>query len=210
MRVTFDWAPGGVRRVLLNIPIPKGAAEMAFGFLLKSGGGGSMDPMAEVDKAVTEERMSDALDLLGDLLAATREESKRQAIQARIAALRESESTDWQAVQAQRFVAELVGLKPYFETSIQKLDQYEKRWPRSKRLDAAKAERAKLATGLAAAAEDRETLRAHRLLDRAEEHLKEGQKQMARELCDTVRKHYAQSASAATRAADLLKKIGTE
>ena len=210
MRVSSEYAAGGGQRVHLNVTIPKGASEMAFGFHLKSGGGGSLDPMAEVDKAVTEERMSDALELLGDLLAATREDQKRQQIQARIAALREAESTDWQAVQAQRFVAELVGLKPYFETANQKLGQYEKRWPRGKRADACKAERERLASGLAAAAEDRETLRAHRLIDRAEEHAKEGRKQLARELCDAVRRHYAQSGSATVRVAELLKKLGSE
>lgn len=210
MRVASEYAPGGGHRVFLNLPIPKGVSEMVFGFLLKSGGGGSMDPMAQVDKAVAEERMSDALDLLGDLLAATREESKRGAVQNRITALREAESTDWQTVQAQRFVAELVGLKPYFETAIQKLDQYEKRWPRGKRAEAGKAERAKLASGLATAAEDRETVRAHRLIDRAEEHVKDGRKQLARELCESVRRHYAQSASAASRVAELLKKLGSE
>ena len=210
MRVSSEYAAGGGQRVHLNVMIPKGASEMAFGFHLKSGGGGSNDPMAEVDKAIAEERMSDALELLNDLLAATREDLKRQNIQARITALKEVEATDWQAVQAQRFVAELVGLKPYFEAATQKLAQYEKRWPRGKRGDACKAERERLATGLAGAAEDRETLRAHRLVDRAEEAAKEGRKQLARELCDSVRRHYAQSASAAARVAELLKKLGSE
>ena len=210
MRVSFDWAPGGGQRVILMVPIPKGVAEMAFGFLLKSGGGGMSDPMTEVGKAMNDGRMSDAQDLLKDLQAATREEAKLSDIRNRLRTLDEAESVDWQAAQAQRFVAELLGLKPYYESAIQKLDQYEKRWPRGRRTEAAKAERAKLTAGLGAAAEDKETVRAHRLLDRAEEHAKEGRKQLARELCETVKRHYAQSASAVARASELLKKMGSE
>ncbi len=209
MRVTKDWVPGA-QRIVLGVPIPKGVSELAFSFLLKPGAGAQTDPFTAGEKAVAEGRMSDAVTIFNDLLAATREEQKRNDIRAKLTQLGESETADWQAVQAQGFKAELVGLKPYFEEAIQNLDRYEKRWPAGKRAEAAKAERAKLAAGLAAAAEDRETLRAHRLVDRAEEHRKEGRTLLARELCETVRRHYSAQASAVARAADLLKKLGTE
>ena len=208
MRVTADWVPEA-RRVLLAVQIPKGATEMTFSFLLKSGAGGPVDPKAAAEKAIAEGRMSDAMELYRDLFTATREEKVQNELLGRLRALEETEAEDWQSVQAQRFMAELVGLKPLYEVALHALDQYEKRWPRGKRLETAKAERAKLATGQASAAEDRETLRAHRLLDRAEEHRKEGRKMLARELCETVRKHYPDT-SAAPRAAELLKTLGTD
>jgi hypothetical protein len=123
--------------------------------------------------------------------------------------IEEIEAEDWKAVLALGFRAELVGLKPFFEDAIIKLDQYERRWPGGKRTEAARTERAKLTKGLGEAAEDRETVRAHRLVDRAEEHRKEGRKMLARELCEAVRRHYG-STSAAPRAAALLKSLGSE
>jgi hypothetical protein len=147
--------------------------------------------------------------MLKDLLAATREDEKRRAIGERIRTLEEVEAADWQAVQAQRFLAELVGLKPHFERALQNLDRYAKRWPAGKRSEASNAEREKLTAGLAGAAEDRETLRANRLLDRAEEHRKEGRTKLARELCEAVRRHYGQT-TAAARATDKIKTQGSE
>jgi hypothetical protein len=207
MRVTGDWVPQARRANLLFLP--KGVTELAFSFVLKPGAGGQMDPMTAANKSIEQGRMQDAVDMFNDILAATREEQKREDIKSRLRQLEETEAADWQAVQAQRFMADLVGLKPYFEAAIQKLDEYDKRWPSGKRAEASKAERAKLTAGLAKAAEDRDTLRATRLLDRAEEHLKEGRKVLARELCETVRRHYGQT-TAAARATEMMKKLGSE
>jgi hypothetical protein len=207
MKVSADWVPEA-RRVAMTIPVPKGATELSFGLALKAGAGGILDPLVAADKAIAEGRMADAHAILKETLGETREEAKRIAIQNKIKSLEEIEAVDWQAVQSQHFMAELLGMKPYYESAAQKLDSYEKRWT-GWRVEAGKAAREKMTAAQAGAAEDRETIRAYRLLARGEELLLEGRKTLARELFTAVKRHYSQT-SAAEKAAELLKKTGTE
>ncbi|HEY3226202.1 MAG TPA: FHA domain-containing protein [Planctomycetota bacterium] len=208
MRVSGERLPG-TRRVKLEIPLQRGVAEAAFSFVLRPGGGASADPRAEARKAESEGRMTDAVAALKELLAVTREEPKKDDLLRELRRLEEIEESDWKAVQGLVFRAELVGLKPYFEEALLKLDQYERRWPGGRHMTAARAERPRLMAGMAAAAADRETERAARLLKRAREHAAEGQKVLARELAEAVRKHYP-SSPAAAEAAEFLKTLGSE
>ena len=208
MRVSGERLPGA-RRVRLDIALQRGVAEAAFSFVLRPGGGGAADPVAEARKAEAEGRMSDAIAAIKELLAVTREEGKKEELQRELRRLEEIEMADWKTVLGLGFRAELVGLKPFYEEAILKLDQYEKRWPGGRHMTAARAERPKLTTGLGAAAADRETERADRLLKRAKAHAAEGQKVLARELAEAVRKHYP-STPAAAEAAEFLKILGSE
>ena len=208
MRVSRE-GPTGARRVKLDIPLQRGVAEAAFSFVLRPGGGAAADPVAEAKKAESEGRMTDAVAALRELLAVTREEAKKDELQRELRRLEEIEASDWKAVVGLGFRAELVGLKPFYEEAILKLDQYENRWPDGRHSTMARAERPKLTAGLAAAAADRETERADRLLKRARAHAAEGQKVLARELAEAVRKHYP-STPAANEVPEFLKSLGSE
>ncbi|HTF55730.1 MAG TPA: hypothetical protein VK661_00550, partial [Planctomycetota bacterium] len=177
--------------------------------VLRPGGGAAADPVAEAKKAESEGRMTDAVAALRELLAVTREEAKKDELQRELRRLEEIEASDWKAVVGLGFRAELVGLKPFYEEAILKLDQYENRWPDGRHSTMARAERPKLTAGLAAAAADRETERADRLLKRARAHAAEGQKVLARELAEAVRKHYP-STPAANEVPEFLKSLGSE
>jgi hypothetical protein len=208
MTVSAERFPGA-RRLIITIPEARGSGEVAFSFILKAGGGGQLDPAAEVKKAISEGRMGLAMSILRQLLAVTREEDKRQDLVSQIRNLDQMEGRDWNGVMSAGFRAELIGRRSFFEAALQQLDLFEKRWAEGRFAPAARTTRDKLTAGLAKAAGDRDTERAARIMQQAEDCKKGGQKELARALADSVRRQYPNTPSA-EKAAEFLKTLGSE